>query len=478
MLMNVHRLAGFVVVCLLTAAGAGAPLAGAAVPAPEEAAATDAAPLFRVFLKEGGSLVSYGEYAQLDGRVVFSMPTSASTAAPQLQLINLSSDRVDWERTIAYAESVRASRYLATRAEADYTQLTTAIAQALNDVALTNDAVSRLAIVERARKTLGDWPAAHYNYKHDEVQQMLGMLDEAIADLRAAAGANSFDLRLVATAGPPPPYAPLLPPPTAREAIEQTLVAARATDSPAERMSLLTVAATAIDSGRAELPADWATTTRAAVAAEIAHETEVDRRYKAMGARMLRLATARAALADVRGVQRVLSSVRANDAALGSARPETVASIAAAVEAELEAARRLRLERDRWALRAPELRAYRDAVAASLQRLQRIAPLLEDIKALAGSGPDAIGAILGATSLILGRIPVVTPPDELRDAHALLLSAARLADNAARVRREAALTGSMARAWDASSAAAGALMLATRARNDILLALRPPQLTR
>ena len=39
------------------------------------------------------------------------------------------------------------------------------------------------------------------------------------------------------------------------------------------------------------------------------------------------------------------------------------------------------------------------------------------------------------------------------------VSAAQLADSAARIRREAALTGDMARAWDASSAAAGALML-------------------
>jgi hypothetical protein len=476
--MNVHRLAGVLVVCLLTAAGPGAPLVVRAAPAPDDAAPTDAAPLFRVFLKDGRSLVSYGEYARLDDRVVFSMPTSASTAAPQLQLINLPSDQVDWERTTDYAESVRASRYLATRAETDYTQLTTAIAQALNDVALTDDAARRLAIVERARKTLADWPAAHYNYKHEDVQQMLGMLDEAIADLRAASGASSFDLRFVASAAPPPPYMPLLPPPTPKEAIEQTLAAAHVTDSPAERLSLLTVAATALESGGADLPAEWAAGTRAAVTAEIARETTLDRRYKAMGARMLRLATARAALADVRGVQRVLVSIRANDAALGSARPETVASIVAAVEAELDAARRLRLERDRWALRAPALREYRDAVAASLQRLQRIAPLLEDIKALAGSGPDAIGAILGATALVLGRIPRVTPPDELRDAHTRLLSAAQLADNAAKVRREAALTGSMARAWDASSAAAGALMLAARARNDILLALRPPQLTR
>ncbi len=70
----------------------------------------------------------------------------------------------------------------------------------------------------------------------------------------------------------------------------------------------------------------------------------------------------------------------------------------------------------------------------------------------------------------------VAPPEEAAGAHALLLSAVQLAGNAAQIRREAALAGDMSRAWDASSAAAGALMLGAKARTDILSALRPPQL--
>ena len=72
----------------------------------------DASPLFRVFLKDGTSLVSYGELARVGDRVVFSMPTSASTENPQLHLVDIPSDRVDWARTINYAESARASRYV------------------------------------------------------------------------------------------------------------------------------------------------------------------------------------------------------------------------------------------------------------------------------------------------------------------------------------------------------------------------------
>ena len=74
------------------------------------------------------------------------------------------------------------------------------------------------------------------------------------------------------------------------------------------------------------------------------------------------------------------------------------------------------------------------------------------------------------------RASAIDPPEELAAAHALLISAAQLAANAATIRREAALAGSMTRAWDASSAAAGALMLGARARSDIQKLLKPPQL--
>jgi len=51
-----------------------------------------------------------------------------------------------------------------------------------------------------------------------------------------------------------------------------------------------------------------------------------------------------------------------------------------------------------------------------------------------------------------------------------------MSGHSAEIRREAVLASDMTRAWDASSAAAGALMLAARARADIQSALRLPQL--
>ena len=79
---------------------------------------------------------------------------------------------------------MRATHYLATMADSHYAMLTVEIGQALNDLSLTTDPVRRLEIVERARQILGDWPAAHFNYKQAEISQMLVTLDEAIAELR------------------------------------------------------------------------------------------------------------------------------------------------------------------------------------------------------------------------------------------------------------------------------------------------------
>ncbi len=469
------RSAGVLVLCLAIAVGSVSSIAAAG----DEAvvpAATDA-PLFRIFLKDGTSLVSYGELARVEDRVVFSMPTSAVASNPQLHLITISAERVDWPRTVNYAESARASRYFATRAETDYALLTSRIEQTLNEVALTTDAQRRLTIVEGARRMLADWPGSHYNYKADEIRPMLTMLDEAIADLRAATGAQRFDIALVA-AVEPPKRVPLLPPPTPKEVIEETLAAAKLADTASERSSLLTVAMASLERDAAALPAEWVASIKVSTTAAIAREAQVDRAYRSMSTRILQIAGDRAKLADVHGIQQLMTQVKAEDKVLGATRPDEVVSLLAAVEERLDAARRLRLERDRWALRMPEIRAYRTAVSPLLRSLEAIEANLEDIKTLAGSGPEALGAILKATDQILKTVSTIKPPDELREAHGLLVSATQLAGNAARIRREAALTANMTRAWDASSAAAGSLMLSAKAQTDMQNLFRSPQLPR
>jgi hypothetical protein len=442
---------------------------------PYSARAAEDATLLRVFLTDGTSLVSYGEPARVGDRVIFSMPTSA-TPNPPLHLVNLPADRVDWDRTNRYAVAARESHYVATQAEADYATVSNDVALTLSEVAATVDPAKRLEIVERARKTLGDWPQQHFNYRQAEVRQMLSMLDEAVADLRAQTGAGRFELALSTFADPPTIAEPLLPPPSPREAIEQMLAAAHAVDNSAERTSLLATTLVALDRDKDALPPDYVAGTRAATESAVRTEVRLDRSYRALTDGTLALADRRTRAADVRGIERLLLRIHQRDQMLGARRPEAVNALITAVEAKLDAARRLRLARDRWALRAPVFARYRVAMRAPMSLLTQIKPPLESIKSLSGSTPAALTTLQQSASRLLKQTAAIAPPEEMAPAHALLTSAVQLALNAAVMRREATLANDLDGAWNASSAAAGALMLSARARSDIQALLRPPQL--
>jgi hypothetical protein len=434
--------------------------------------------LFRIVLKDGGSLASYGEFARVNNQVVFSLPTSSSLENPQLQLVNIPADLVDWGQTERYTDSTRARWYLATRAEQDYSALTDELAQALNDVALRNDAAARLPIVERARKTLAEWPQNHYGYKQDEIRQMVAMLDAALAELRAARGTASFDLAFVAGVSAPMWLMPIWPAATPKETIEEMLTAARLTSSPVERLSLLTVASGALDRDALLLPADWKSQMRESILAAIAQHVQIDRAYQVLGSRILKVAIARAETADVHGISSLLAQIRVRDAALGSVRPDVVNSLVAEVEAQLDAARRLSLARDTWSYRLPAVRRYLASVDGAIRSFSKLREPLQDIKLLASSPPSTLTAVRRTAEDILNVVATIVPPPECRPIHELLLSAAQLADSAVLIRRDAMRTSDMTRAWNASSAAAGSLMLAARAESEMQALLRPPQLPR
>jgi len=205
-------------------------------------------------------------------------------------------------------------------------------------------------------------------------------------------------------------------------------------------------------------------------------EQRVDATYRSFTARITSIASYRARMADVRGLERLLQSLPQRDAALGARRPDVVQSLAAAIEEKLDGARRLQLARDRWALRAPDFQRYQLDVATSLTLFAQLKPILEDIKALSGSTAVGLRALERGASDILRRLRGIAPPDELIASHALIISAVQLSANAGQMRREAALASDMTRAWNASSAAAGALMLVDKARLDIQSIVRRPQL--
>jgi hypothetical protein len=453
-----------VLVLVLTCAG----LLGA-----ERLEAADAV-LLRVFLIDGTAVVSYGEYARVGDRVVFSMPMG-SLDAPVLHVVNLPDRAVDWDKTTRYADSARATHYAATSGESDYALLTASVAQTLNGIAGAPDDRQRLAFASQARRELEQWPGQHYGYRASDVHQILGMLDEVITELRAAAGETRFDLNLVAVADPSSPMT-LLPPPSTQESIDQALAVAKLTDVAADRVSLLSMIVGALDRYASALPLDWARRQRGEAVGALAMEARIERAYSNMTKRVLRAASTAAARADVAGVEDLLEDVHRRDGQLGSQRPEQVAALLAAIDDRLDAARRLRLARDRWVSRQDAFEAYRWSIRSAMEEFARSGPRLESIRRLAG--PEAPMLVTLGTRLETAarRLAQIDAPDELKAAHAVLVSASRLATNAVDIRREAIRSGSIATAWDASAAAAGAMMLVSKARAEMDALFKFPQL--
>lgn len=433
--------------------------------------------LYRLFLRSGGTVVSYGEFARVGDRVVVSMPLAPTTDSPRLHLLTLPESAIDWIETDRYSAAARHAHYVQTRAEADYAVMNADVAQQLNDVALAPDGASRLAIAERARRTLSEWPATHHNYRDGDVRQLVAMLDEIITELRAATGARQFDLTLVAAAEPPPP-AILLPAPTLPETIAHALAAARLADISTERLSLLRSVLAMLESPPAGAPLDaaWLRETRKTVSSTLQGELATEREYTKLTRELLEAATVRASRADVRGVARLVRAAIERDGKLGTRRPEQMAALMAALELRLADARHLRLERDQWRSRVSTFRAYWRDVRPAMEDLGRARAALDDIRALAGPDLPVLGRLDALASRGAGRLARCRPPAELAHVHGILASAANLAASAAKLRRDAVTTGTLRAAWDASSAAAGAMMLLARARAELDRALSPPRL--
>src|SRR5439155_7745190 len=143
---------------------------------------------------------------------------------------------------------------------------------------------------------------------------------------------------------------------------------------------LLGAALVTIEREKETLPADWVARTRADTELAIQAERRVDRAYQSLARRYVRLANQSARSADVKSLAWLLTRIRTRDATLGGKRPEAVAAVVAEVKARLDAARQLQLARERWALRAPELRTYRLAIRAPMDLFGGLKAPLEDIK--------------------------------------------------------------------------------------------------
>jgi hypothetical protein len=438
--------------------------------------------LFRVFLNDGTAVVSYGEYARVGDRVIFSMPigdvAEDTATVPNLHVVNIPAAAVNWAATVKFTDGARYAHYLATNAESDYAALTGEVASVLNALVLNKDPKTRLQMAVDARRRLASWPREHYGYRSGDVAEILGMLDEAISNMRATAGETSFAIDLVADTAPSPavPAHDSLPNPTAAESIAQAMAVAQVTDVAADRVALLKSVVAAIDHADRTLPEHWAAPARKLALRTLKDEGQVDERYSSMTTSLLKQAGTAAARADVRSLEGVISTVLRRDARLGRRRPDEVNALLAQMQVQLDAARQLRLMRDRWKERVGSYRAYVKAVAPVIETLAHAQRDLDNIKRLAGSDPVDLVALIGGIGKSSKLLNTVGVPDELKAAHALLLSALNLADSAARTRRSAVMSGELRSAWDASSAAAGSMTLFARAQEDMEAVVKLPQI--
>ena len=428
----------------------------------------------RIFLQEGKTLISYGDYVRIGDNVVFSLPIS-DLAKGNTQLVTVPTSLVDWTATERYSHAVHAAHYASTRGEADFVGVSRTVAEALNEIAFTADVEQRRTLARDTRMRLLSWTASHYGYRENEVHEIVALLDEAIAWPNRPNTDGSLNLQFVATTLRPP-TAPLLPDPTLREVIVQAVTAAQLTPVPAERLSLLQTMVDLLKYPRSTLPSEWRLGQLDVLSRDLQAELHTSQEYSVLGRRVLAEAAVNAARADVRGVESLVEEMHAYDAQLGHGRPDFMYALLGAVDARLAEARSLRLERDRWLVRVDVLRDYERTVEWALKPFERSEEMLDDVRLLAGPLPHRLEGLVDRLTETVATLERMDPPHEVEQAHELYRHAVLLALGAVRGRHEAVQSGKLALAWAAASAAAGSLLLFERATEELESALNLPEL--
>jgi hypothetical protein len=380
---------------------------------------------------------------------------------------------VNWTKTDEDAASTRYQWYARTRGEEDFERLSDEVAGVLSAIVASADRTRALALAQQVRSTLADWPRTHYGYRQQDVREILGVLDEAIASLRAETGPNAFELALVASA-PDIRVSPLAATPSKREQIHQVWQLASVSDRATERVALLQTVLVMLDDAGAALTPRESSGLRRLANARIRRDQRVDAQYASLTRRVMSDARRAAQRANIAEVEKIANRLTRDDARLGSARPELIQALRVSVQGELETARRLRLLQDRWAIRQRVYNQYRQVVGTELLLLVKAEPALEAIRRLDGPPPDTLADLQRQLRGGAERLTRLLPPEELRSVHELLTSAWRFAENAVSGRYGAARGADVSAAWQASSSAAGSLLLLSRARQELREFIEPP----
>jgi hypothetical protein len=415
--------------------------------------------IYRVFLKNGDALPSYGEAAIVGDRIVFNLSIGGVDGPLTLQLISLPASTVDLERTNRYADSMRAAFYAATRGPAEYEAMTAALSRDLDTLAATPDRRRQLAIAEDLHQRLAVWPRAHFFYRMADVEKLFALVGDVVDELKAAVGEKTFALEL--TAGPRVPLREaLLPAPRRKEAVELSLSASEAADIGEDRIAILRAAASVAP------PDDPALA--AAVRRRLDEELRAGTAYSALAENVRERARTAVTRGDVPGVDRLQTEVLTRDQQLGFRRPQVVQSLVAELRAAREDAVARRETLDRYVAVRGRLLEYELAIRPALSALDGLQSVLLYVRDNRTVSFERVVAAQSRFERVLSQVQGVQPPVEASGIHATLVSAMRMAVEACLKRREAAATTAMPTVRAASAAAAGALLLGERARADLV----------
>jgi predicted HAD superfamily Cof-like phosphohydrolase len=214
--------------------------------------------------------------------------------------------------------------------------------------------------------------------------------------------------------------------------------------------------------------------------AEVATELDVERAaeaaYKAMGADVLAKADAAVRKADIESLQNLRASLAERDRALGGRRPAQMAIIAAALEAKFEVARMHRLSLEHYTMVRRSLLDYERQARPVMSGIDGLTPVLTYVRDGKFTAYERLVRAGARVETLAADLAAIAPPPDLTDVHATLVSALHMAAEAVSRRRMAATTLSAEIDQQASTAAAGALLLTGHAREQLVVRLFPPRI--
>jgi hypothetical protein len=436
------------------------------------AAAETAAPVFRVFLKDGTALACWGEYAQVGDQLVLTLPLGTGSRRAY-EFLSLPVSAIDMPRTERYAEAVRAAQFAATRGAAEYAELRDRLAKQLAAIPLLPDNGERIAAAESARQQLLDWANTSHGYRAREVHDLLKTFEASIIDLRVAAGESRFAINMTAGVAPPSPPR-LRGSPGAGETVSLALRAASATSDEEVRKAILKRAR----SVAATLPGESGAALRTAVAERFKLEARFDSLYRWLRTDVTRRADRLVDEGDTRGIDALRQRVAATDRRWGKRRPAQVTGLLAALDAYYEAAAEHRLVLDQWESMRAELVSYQKQVAPIVTELDTLRPMLAAIKDLASTPLTGLVRAQAQTESMVATLSRLSAPPAAGPAHDLLARAIERADAAVRARHTAVTTKQLAVAREASAAAVDARARLTEAKAALAALVRPPKASR